>query len=180
MKPLRYLLALIKLQIFYKSYRKPNWNKISAPNFVDREPPWVSWVQFNCAIVSFCDPNLFSRGYFLGLKLFLRGIFWVHHLFSWEFHGSKTFSYGYFVNLKFFLVRISWSNIFFLVGVPWIQFFFLLLISWLKDLQLVAAWEKVTGNRNTEIHHNRVFYSKSISRIVCLLCFIRNMLHVLN
>ena len=55
---------------------------------------------------------------------------WVQNFSTWVFRGSK----------------------FFLVGISWIQLFFTWLTSWFKDFQLLAAWERVTENRNTEIN----------------------------
>ena len=78
-----------------------------------------SWVSCHCAIVPswvrkffswlYLGSNIFSRGYFLGLKFFLVGISWVpeffswvQNFFSWVFCGSKIFSCGYFVCPRFY------------------------------------------------------------------------------
>ena len=56
--------------------------------------PWV-----------FQGSEIFSSGYFVGIKFLFVGILWV-----------QNFLRGYFVDPKFFLVSILWGHIFFLVG----------------------------------------------------------------
>ena len=86
------------------------------------------------------------------------GILWV-----------RNFSRRYFISPKLFLVGIWWIQYFFLVGISWVNLFYSWLISCFKDFRFLAVWERVTKNRNTNIHLKpriRVFYSKSILIIV--------------
>ena len=74
---------------------------MSVLNSVGLVPSWVSWASCHRATVPswvfnflswiFCGSKVFSRGYFLGLKLFFVSISWV-----------QTFSRGYFCGSKFF------------------------------------------------------------------------------
>ena len=66
---------------------------MSVLNSVGLVPSWVLWASwvFNFLSWIFCGSKVFSRGYFLGLKLFFVSISWV-----------QTFSCGYFCGSKFF------------------------------------------------------------------------------
>ena len=80
-----------------------------------------------------CGSEIFSLGYFVGLKVFHVDISWVGMFFLWVFRGFESFSRGYFVFLHFFLVSISWVQgfsrgyfvgpKFFLLGFSWVQIF---------------------------------------------------------
>lgn len=65
-------------------------------------PSWVreffSW--------EFRGSKIFTRGYFMGLKLFLVSISWIQNFVSWVFSGSKIlwFSISYFENIEKFLI----------------------------------------------------------------------------
>ena len=74
----------------------------------------------------FCGSNIFSRGYFVAPKFFFVGILWLRNFFSWVFRRSEIFLWLFCGS----------------------KFFFLVLISWFKDFRLLAAWERVTENRN--------------------------------
>ena len=65
----------------------------------------ILWVQ-NIILRAFRGSKLFSRGYFVGPKVFLAGISWFPIFFSWVFLRSKIFSRGYFLGQRFFLVGI--------------------------------------------------------------------------
>ena len=70
---------------------------------------------------------------------------------SCVFRRSNTFLRGFFVGTKFFLVWISWVRNF----LSWVFRgfnFFLMANSWFKDFRLPAVWERVTENKNIEIH----------------------------
>lgn len=110
------------------------------------------------------------------------------YCFSFAKEPTRTYISWYFVGPNLFLVGTSWSNIFsrvyfvsptfFLVSISWVQFFFSWLISWFKDFQLLAAWERMTENRNKYIS-NHVIYSKPISTTVSSV-YIREVFHLLN
>ena len=76
----------------------------------------------------FRGSQIFSRGYFVGPKVFFVGISWVRKFFSLVFRESQIFSRGYFVGPKFFLMGILWVQIF----SSWVQNF----LSWV----ILSCW----------------------------------------
>ena len=129
----------------------------------------ISWVQ-----KFFSWELIYSRSYFVVPKGFLMGISfrgnfsffpenfvipnlffvrisWFQNFFSWEFCWSEIFSLGYFVGSIFFLV----AN-------------FVIQIWWLISLFVVVASMRKNGRKQKNIKYisNRLFYSKSIYRIV--------------
>ena len=115
--------------------------------------------------VVFCEYKIFSRGYFVGLKLFswvfvgpkyfLVGISWVQNIFSWVFVGPKffladtfwtqNFSREYFVGPIFFFV-LRGSNFFVVVD------FVIERFSVAGCMSKSDLWQKYT-NTSTFLNH---------------------------
>ena len=85
---------------------KINVQLLSIPTkFGESRAIWMLWIQCHRTIVPswvFREFKIFSRGYFMGPKFFLVGIFWVQIFFLWVFRGFKNFSRGYFLGSKIF------------------------------------------------------------------------------
>ena len=67
-------------------------------------PSWVQIVfmlvfrRFEIYSCRYFGSEIFSCGYFVGIKFLIVGILWVQNLFSWVFRGSKIFLVGFLVS----------------------------------------------------------------------------------
>ena len=69
---------------------------------------------FSCG--NFLWPEYLSRGYIVGINVFLVGTLWVQNFFLWVFLGSALYYRGYFVGPIFFIVAIFMIQKFSVVG----------------------------------------------------------------
>ena len=91
----------------------------------------------------------FSRGYFMGPKLFLVGISWVKIFLSWVFHGSK------YLNISF-LMGISWVRDFF----SWVfhGFNFSLMANFLIQRLSIAGCMRKSDRKRKYVKRSQTVY----------------------